>query len=211
MKNIITISFLTLLGASCQSAGFGSSDDFAYRSVELSAGTGELDQADQFDDTDDPTTFQVSVLVQDSRGPTTIANRPEGFVGEWGLGYSSGSGSFDEVALPGATFNGVEVSHDHVQLHAGLRYYFDAGPDWVQPYLGASAAGRYYMLDAGGDDTANEFALGFLGRAGVDFPLGDSARFGVAYQMSAGMEPEIDGEDTDLDDHSILLSVGWSF
>lgn len=209
MKNLTIISILTL--ASCQSVGLGPADQYAYRSVEFSTGVGELNEADQFDETDDPVTFQLSMLVQDERGPSPHGNRPDGVVGEWGIGYSSGSGSFDQVVLEAGVINGVTVEHEHLQLLAGLRYYYDIGPDWVQPYLGAAVAGRYYSLDAGGTDTADEFSVGFVGRAGLDFPLGDHARAGVSYQMSAGMEPKLDGEATDLDDHAILFSLGWSF
>lgn len=210
MKNLIAISFLALLGASCQSAGFGSSSDYTYRAVEVTAGQGELNQADQFDSTEPTRSFGATMLVQQD-GETEIVNRPVGFVGEWGAAYSEGSGSFDIVMLPSGRASDVTVNTNYAQLHAGLRYYFDVGPDWIQPFLGGSAAGRYYMLDAGGGDDADEFAVGFLGKAGVDVPLGDNARFGLGYQVSAGMDPDIDGEKTDLDDGMFYFSLGWSF
>ena len=210
MKNLILIASIGLL-ASCQSAGFGSSNDYAYRAVEITAGQGELDNADQFDDTEAQTTVGVTMLVQDIEGPTEIVNRPKGFVGEWGAAYSEGSGSFDVVMLPGGAIDDVTVDTNYAQLHAGLRYYFDVGPDWIQPYLGGAAAGRYYMLDAGGGDDADEFAVGFLGKAGAEVPLGDNGRLGFGYQISAGMEPDIDDVETDLDDGMFFVTLGWSF
>lgn len=211
MKTLILTVSLALFSASCTTTGFDSPEAYDFRAVEMTVGAGALSESDQFDSTEAPISFGTTMLIQEASDEGSILNRPQGMVGEWGLSFSSGSGTFAEIQQEFGTASAVTINHEYAQLHAGLRYYFDVGPDWVQPYLGGAAAGRFYHLDAGGSDTANELIVGFLGRAGFDFPLGGNARLGIGYQLSAGMDPTIDDTTTNLDDHQAFLSLGWAF
>lgn len=144
--------------------------------------------------------------------------------GEVGIMYGGDDGNDDgrvtglvgDIAVRGLSggdgYAGYDVSIDALGLRPGLRYYFDTGTRYAQPYVGAGVLFQqtWFQTDVPGDD-ASAFTVGGIGMAGLDVQLTQRLRFGVSYQMTGGIDPKVDGNQVDLDSGTLMFGLGFSF
>lgn len=203
MKYLITL--LALLGCtSCQSLDLAVDTGDYYRGLELHASAGQFEEASQFDEDDPIVEGGARIIVQPDHPylvhENSQINRPLGFHGLFGLSFARGS----------ATLAGQDLDMNYGQMDFGLRYYFETWIPWFQPYFDTTFALRRYLQDLPGGDVYDT-TKGFVGRLGVEFPVADRGRVGIGYQLSAQMEPENGGVESDLDDNLIYGSFTWVF
>lgn len=203
MKKLIAL--LALFGAtSCQSLDLAVDTGDYYRALEVHGAVGQLEEANQYTDDDPVLAGGARILVQPDNpnliGDNSEPNRPLGLVGLFGVSF----------AKTGATAGGQDLDINYGQLDMGLRYYFETWIPWFQPYIDTTFALRRYITDVPGGDVYDT-TKGFVGRVGVEFPVGHRGRFGVGYQLSAQMETDEGGIENDLDDNVVYGSFTWVF
>lgn len=200
MKNLLLLS-LALLG-SCASI-----DQAPFRAGYLNYSSPEFaeDDAEDFD----ATTGEIGLMY--GGGEEATSTRAVGLVGDIALSGLQSEGEVINVLIPGVTSETIGVDMDAIGARTGLRYYFDSGSDYFQPFLGGGLLVQYAWFDAGGGDKDDSTALGFSGIIGLDSQVSQHVRLGVGYQFTSGMEYETDGVDIDLDRGGIVFSVGVSF
>lgn len=203
MKYLITL--LALLGCtSCQSFDLATDTGDYYRGLELHASAGQFEEANQFDE-DDPIVEAGARIVVQPDHPNlnhekSEPNRPLGVHGIFGLSYARSS----------ATLAGQDIDINYGQIDMGLRYYFETWFEWFQPYIDTTFALRRTLQDVPGGDVYDT-TKGFVGRIGIEIPVAHRGRLGFGYQLSAQMEPDNGGVETDLDDNLIFGSFTWVF
>lgn len=123
-------------------------------------------------------------------------------------------GLVGDIALRGqlgdGDFEGTGVDVESLGVRTGLRYYFDTGSRWAQPFLGGGLLVQHTWLSDEVSD-ADKTAVGGYGMLGLESALSDHARLSVGYMLTAGIEPEVDGQDIDLDSGALMIGLGWSF
>lgn len=127
-------------------------------------------------------------------------DRAVGIVGDIALRLSSSDNEWRRV----------DVSVDSVGARTGLRYYYDTGTPYIQPFIGGGILLQQYWLK---DDTSSAQAgtLGFIGTAGLESQVSESMRINLGYSRTAGIRPKVDGEQLNMDSHAFIFGLGWSF
>lgn len=127
-------------------------------------------------------------------------DRAVGIVGDIALRVSSSENEWKRS----------DVDIDSLGVRTGLRYYYDTGTRWIQPFIGGGILLQQYWLK---DETSSAQAgtLGFIGMAGLESQITDNMRINLGYSRTAGIRPQVDGEQINLDSHAFIFGLGWSF
>lgn len=198
MKNV-TICFLFLL-ASCGS--LPKQDETAFRAVNVAYGQGEYDEAKG----DNTSVAGVQFLYQITESEDAAADRnvARGLVSDISLNGST-------VGIDGLGTTAFDLEIDAIDIRPGLRYYFDTGTRFFQPFIGGALVGQYaHMETQVAGDESDTFGLGAAARVGFEAALGSNMRAGLMYDHT-WIQHDTDAGKAELDGGALLFTLGWSF
>lgn len=199
MKNV-TICFLFLL-ASCGSLPKESNTTF--RAVNVAYGQGEYDEAKGDNTSAAGVQFLYQLTDKDESEPAD-RNVARGLVSDISINGST-------VGIDGLGTTSFDLDIDTLDVRPGLRYYFDTGTRFFQPFLGAAVVGQYaHMETQVAGDESDSFGLGAAARVGFEAALGSNMRAGLMYDHT-WIKHDTDAGDAELDGGAFLLTLGWSF
>lgn len=203
MKNLI-LTVLTLLTTACSTLPNSKSPITAY----IDAGNTTLDKADSSSEQ----TITVGVTYK-QEPDSSEQNVTRGWVSDLSLSYGSGEHSTETIIFAsGLEQVGVEFETERLALNLGLRYYFDTGTKWIQPYLGLGASPQVLRVQTSLGEDETDFAFAGYGAFGLEAPVGDHGRLGVVYRHTAGASFDLgDEENLNFNAGTLALTLGWSF
>ena len=159
---------------------------------------------DVLEDEDPMATARLSLQYQNGEG-SGVQNHLTGAVSQIGLSVGH---SKQNISINGG--GAFDFEMDQVQADLGVRLYDNWNTRYFQPFMGLGLAPTWTEFDDGADKN-DVFSLGGYAEIGVETAIGDHGRAGLSYRYFGGLGGDINGEDVDLDNAALLLSIGWSF
>lgn len=201
MKNLLAIITITLFASSCVSSG--RSDELVYQAVRIDA-QGSFMHEDVLDDEKPQLGGRVSYQFQPGDETPDDPNRFHGPVFQLGLGAGTARQTIDLEGVGAFDFD-----HDTIQADLGVRFYEDAYGG-AQPFIGVGLAPTWTRFhDGASSDDA--VLMGAYAEVGIDYPISKHGRLGFAYRYTGGLDGSIEGEDIDISNSALMVSLGWSF